>query len=192
MECENDLGVYVDDKLSFEHHVSKSIKTGNKVTGITSICRNFRNMGKNVFLNLYKSLVRPHLEYGSIIWSPRFINEQKRIEAVQHRATKLVPNLADLSYPQRLRHLGIPSLQYRRIRADMVQVYKIMHGIDRIDLGLFFEDSNTSRTRGHRFKISKSGCKISFRKAVFSQRVVDDWIVLQLLRLLILTALRPG
>ena len=147
MECENDLGVYVDDKLSFEHHVSKSIKTGNKVTGITSICRNFRNMGKNVFLNLYKSLVRPHLEYGSVIWSPRCINEQKRIEAVQHRATKLVPNLADLSYPQRLRHLGIPSLQYRRIRADMVQVYKIMHGIDRIDLGLFFKDSNTSKCK---------------------------------------------
>ena len=84
-------------------------------------------MGKDVFLNSYKSLVRPHLEYGSVVWSPRFINEQKRIEAVQRRATKLVPNLADLSYPQRLRHLGIPSLQYRRIRADMIQVYKIMH-----------------------------------------------------------------
>ena len=173
VECEKDLGVYVDEKLTFEHHVSKSIKTANKVTGI--ICRNFRNMGKDVFLNLYKSLVRPHLEYGSVVWSPRFINDQKRIEAVQRRATKLAPNVADLSYPQRLRYLGIPSLQYRRIRADMIQVYKIMHGIDRIDSGLFFEESNTSRTRGHRFKISKVRCKTSFRKAVFSQRVVDDW-----------------
>ena len=122
VECEKDLGVYVDEKLSFEHHVSKSIKTNKQI-----ICRNFRNMGKDVFLNSYKSLVRPHLEYGSVVWSPRFINEQKRIEAVQRRATKLVPNLADLFYPQRLRHLGISSLQYRRIRADMIQVYKIMH-----------------------------------------------------------------
>ena len=57
--CEKDLGVHVDERLSFEHHVSKSIKSANNVSGI--ICRNIRNMGKGVFLNLNKSLVRTPL-----------------------------------------------------------------------------------------------------------------------------------
>ena len=81
-------------------------------------------------MNLYKAIIRPHLEYASVVWSPSTITDQRRIEGVQRRATKLVSGVTEMSYPQRLQKLGIPSLQYRRLRADMLQVYKILHGIE--------------------------------------------------------------
>ena len=96
-------------------------------------------MGEDVFMNLYKTLVRPHLEYASVVWSPSTVRDQRRIEGVQRRATKLVSSVSALSYHERLRKLGIPSLQYRRMRADMLQVYKILHGIERINPDVFFE-----------------------------------------------------
>ena len=108
--------MYVDERPSFETHVTKSVNTANRMTGIVN--RNFKLMGHEVFINLYKSLIRPHLEYASVVWCRSTIRDQKRIEGVQRRATKLVSSITDLSYPQRLQILGIPSLQYRRLRGQ--------------------------------------------------------------------------
>ena len=158
---EKDLGVYV------------VVNTANKITGI--IYRNFKMMGDEVFTNLYKTLVRPHLEYSSVVWSPLTVRDQKRIEAVQRRATRLVSNISDMTYEGRLRKLGIPTLQYRRSRADMIQVYKIIHGIDRISIPEFFEIVCESKTRGHQYKIAKKRSSTSMRKHTFSNRVVEEW-----------------
>ena len=173
VEFEKDLGVYVDARLSFETHVIKSVNTANKMTGI--INRNFRLMGEEVFLTLYKSPIRPHLEFASVIWCPITIRDQKRIEGVQRRATKLVASITELSYQQRLRKLGLPSLQYRRLRADMLQVFKILHVIDRINPSIFFDLMDEARTRGHKYKISKQRGNTSFRLNSFSNRVVETW-----------------
>ena len=143
----------IDGKLNFHAHVKKAVLTANKVTGI--IRRNFKYMGEETFLTLYKSLVKPHIEYSSTVWNPTMICDQKLIEGVQRRATKLIPSISGLSYPQKLKKLGLPSLQYRRLRADMLQVYKIIHGFDRVTIETFFELSGSDRTRGHRYKINK-------------------------------------
>ena len=172
-EYEKDLGVYVDSKLTFETHVNKSVQSANKITGI--IKRNFKYMGEDIFLNLYKTLVRPYLEYSSAVWDPATIRDQKLLEGVQRRATKLIPTIKDLSYEQRLVNLGLPSLQYRRARADMIQVYKIVHGMDRIDPTIFFELVKDFKTRGHKYKLCKPRCRTSFRRHTFSNRVVDTW-----------------
>ena len=173
VEYEKDLGVYIDSKLSFETHVNNSVKLANKMTGI--IKRNFKFMGDQVFLNLYKTLVRPHLEYSCVVWDPITLRDQRLVEGVQRRATKLIPNMQSLNYEQRLVNLGLPSLQYRRMRADMIQVYKIVTGVDRVDPNMFFEFAKSSRTRGHKYKLCKPRCKTSFRRHVFSHRVVDIW-----------------
>ena len=67
-------------------------------------------MDKNMFTTLYKSIVRPHLEYGSNIWSVMHKKQAIQIEKVQRRATKLVKNIPHLSYSDRTRYLGLPSL----------------------------------------------------------------------------------
>ena len=74
----------------------------------------------------------------------------------------------------RLRKLNLPSLQHRRRKADIIQVFKIITGIDRIDSRSIFKLAD-STTRGHDLKLVKTGCRIDPRKNTFSRRVTDDW-----------------
>ena len=127
-----------------------------------------------MFLTLYKSLARPHLEYGSSVWSVIFKKDAIQLENVQRRATKLIPNISNLSYENRLKHLGIPSLQYRRLRADIIQTYKIQKEIDCVDKNKLFPP-RISNTRGHQQKIFKTYSGTNIRKHSFSQRIVDVW-----------------
>ena len=108
-----------------------------------------------MFTTLYKSLVRPHLEYGSNVWSVVLKKDAIQLENVQRRATRLLPHIRHLSYSDRLKHLGIPTLQYRRQRADIIEVYKIMNDIDKADKAKLFPISAVTTTRGHHKKFSK-------------------------------------
>ena len=110
-----------------------------------------------MFLSLYKTLVRPHLEYANCVWSPFFKMDITRLEKVQRRSTKIVPSLADLPYAERLKQLNLPTLSYRRVRGDMIQVFKIMNGLtdmsNKYDL---YEMKDVSvNLRGHGQKIQK-------------------------------------
>ena len=87
------------------------------------IKRNFSFIDMFVFLKLYKALIRPHLEYGQIIWSQKFKRQSKIIENVQRRATKIIPDLKHLPYEERLRILKLPTLKFRRLRGDLINVY---------------------------------------------------------------------
>ena len=83
---------------------------------------------------LYKTLVRPVLEYGNSVWKPYFKKDSELLEKVQRRSTKLVRPIKDKSYPSRLRELRLPSLVYRRQRADMLQVFRILTEIDNVQI----------------------------------------------------------
>jgi len=55
-------------------------------------------------------MVRPHLEYGNVVWHPQFKKDLELLEGVQRRATKRVPGLHNLRYEERLRRTDLPSL----------------------------------------------------------------------------------
>ena len=99
----------------------------------------FACLDRPMFLNLYLVLVRPHLEYCVQAWSPYKRKYIKRLEGVQRRATKLVPELRDLEYPERLRRLGLTTLEERRARGDMIQTYKFVSGKEDINPSVFFQ-----------------------------------------------------
>ncbi len=79
------------------------------------------------------------------------------LEKVQRRATKLMPDLQDMSYDQRLEALNIFPLEIRRLRCDLIETYKIMHGFEKVNKDKFFTMSDTASTRGHNFKLCKPG-----------------------------------
>lgn len=78
---------------------------------------------------LYKSLVRSHLEYGVSVWSPHYEYLIEKLEKVQKRAIKLIISIKHLKYEERLRHLKLPTLKFRRVRGDMIEVYKFFNNI---------------------------------------------------------------
>ena len=71
----------------------------------------FDYMEKDMFITLYKSIIRPLLEYGTPVWLPFLMKDIHKIESIQHRATKLIPNISNLSYESRLLELGLPMLE---------------------------------------------------------------------------------
>ncbi len=172
-DTEKDLGVIIDNSLSFEQHCETAINKANRILGV--IRRSFKYIDKEVLLSLYKSLVRPHLEYGNTIWNPTLKKVIRSVEAVQRRATKMVPELANLPYPERLQQLRLPSLVYRRHRGDMIQTYKILHNKFDLDEKQFFQTPPDGRTRGHPYKVFKERSETAVRRDFFSRRVTDLW-----------------
>ena len=139
------------------------------------IKRSFKFVTQDVFLNLYKTLIRPLLEYCSCVWSPSTVAEIRLLEGVQRRATKMISELKPFEYETRLKILGLPTLEYRRKRADMIRIFRILQGIDRYGANLPFTQLNENRTRGHQFKIEKKRCHKTKRMRSFAFRVVDVW-----------------
>ena len=172
---EKDLGVLIDDKLGFDKHIRSIVKKANRMLGLIKI--GFSCLDKEIFMNLYPVLVRPLLEYCVQVWSPykrKYIN---LLEGVQRRATKLVPELRELQYEERLKKLGLTTLEERRVRGDMIETYKIITGKEDINPSKFF---TMARVRGdpeltHNMKIYKKSFRLNKRKYSFSQRVIDKW-----------------
>ena len=170
---EKDLGVTFESNLKFEKHISNIVNKAQRVLSL--INHSFDYMERDMFLILYKSIVRPLLEYATCVWSPYLKKDIRKLESVQRRATKLVKDICHQSYEDRLRHLGLPTLEYRRDRNDMIQVYKAINGIDDIDWMKLFSLAPSNSTRGHSLKLFKKQCRTTHRLHTFSSRIVDQW-----------------
>ena len=92
---EKDLGVLIDDNLKFHKQTAAAIKKANSILGL--IKKSFAKFNRINLPIIYKSLVRPHLEYGNLVWGPFFKEDVKAVEKVQRRATKLVPSISHLN-----------------------------------------------------------------------------------------------
>ena len=169
---DRDLGVQIDRDLKFDEHVEMVANKANKMLGL--IRRSFTFLDGPTMKKLYTSLVRPILEYGHVVWAPTLKRDQQMIDNVQRRTTKLVLELKNLEYDDRLRALKLPSLYYRRARGDMIETYKYLHGIYKVDRMPLELDNNTV-TRGHSLKLKKERVTARQRKHYFRHRVVNRW-----------------
>ena len=157
----------MDKALNFSEHLSSKINKANRNLGL--IFRTFTYMDKEMFLNFNIQINCPsscgvcgYCVYASLK------KDMVAIENVQMRATKLVRTISHLTYQERLECLGLPSLEYRRERADLVEVYKIMNGISDVDKEKFFTISNYTATQGHSMKFAKRRQRLKVRSNSFS------------------------
>ena len=100
----------------------------------------------------------------------------RKLEAVQRRATKLIPSFYNLTYSEIFQELNLPSLLYRRIRMDLIMTYKILNNLVSVDKDYFFTvNTNPGPTRSNGLKLYKNRFNTAIRGHSFSQRIVNDW-----------------
>ena len=131
IESIKDLGVTFDNKLKFDDHINNKISTAYQILGIVK--RNFIYLTPDSFVILYKCMIRSYLEYAVSVWNPHHQSLIEKLEKVQKRATKLVITVKKLCYEERLRKLKLPTLKYRRIRGDVIELYKISLRVNWMD-----------------------------------------------------------
>jgi hypothetical protein len=130
---EKDLGVNAYKELKFSKHVETQANTSNKLLGL--IRRSEEFLDAEAMKQLFVAFVRLDLEFGNVVWSPRFEKDINLIENAQRRATRIIPCLKDKSYEERLKIMKLPSLSYRRLRGDLIEVYKYTHGLRKVPEG---------------------------------------------------------
>ena len=169
---ERDLGVVIDDKLSFEQHISCMVRRARRLTGL--MFHTFSSRSASVIMPIFNSCIRPVLEYASPVWNTSAVGHIKSIESVQRNVTKRLAGFASLSYADRLAALKQPSLSTRREYFDLVQMYKYVHGQSNIRCctNLSFVRNHT---RGHAFRLRKPRFRLNIRKSVFLLRTVNCW-----------------
>ena len=172
-DSERNPGIFMNTDLKFRKQAASAVAKASQI--LVVIRRSFQAIDCDTLPLLFKTLVRPHLEYGGCIWGPFSKTYQKTIERVQRRATRLIPGLREKTYTERLRLLDLPSLYYRRRRGDMIRTYQILRSELELQPDNFFTPARYSRTTGHQRKLSKEQAKSRVRRHCFSVRVVNDW-----------------
>ena len=111
-----------------------------------------------MLIKLYKALVRPHLEYGNIIWNPYLKRQSVAVEQVQRRATRLVEECTEMTYTERLKCLKLHSLKGRRLRGEFIETYRIFNNLEGIELHYLFSLAKSDKTRNAEGKIYVEHC----------------------------------
>ncbi len=170
---EKDLGIFLSDDLKSSRQCMYAYSRASRMLDMVSRAITWKS--PKILLPFYKTLVRPHLEYCTAAWSPYYKKDKALLERVQHRFTRMIPGLRDKVYRERLRMLGLWSLEERRNRTDLIEVFKIWKGMSSVPFADLFELNTGGNTRGHSAKLRKHHCRLDLRQRFFSERVISRW-----------------
>ncbi|GAB0202987.1 hypothetical protein GRJ2_002764300 [Grus japonensis] len=141
---QKDLEVLVDEKLDMSRQCALAAQKAKHILGTTT--RSVTSRSREVILPLYSTLMRPHLEYCVQLWGPQHRKDMELLEQVQRRATKMIRVMEHLSYEERLRELGLFSLEKRRLQGDLIVAFPYLNGAYKMGTN-FFSMACCNRTR---------------------------------------------
>jgi len=130
---------------------------------------------RQVMLPLYSAVVGPHMECCIQMWSPQYRRDTNLLEHVQRRAIKIIQGMENLSYKNKLKELGLFSLEKRRLWGDLIEAFQYLKGNYRTEGDKLFSGVCDDRTRGHGFKLKEGRFGLDIRKKSFTVRVVRHW-----------------
>ena len=165
-----DLGVWTTPTLSPSLMCLQSSKKAIRM--VNFFHRLFPGLDQENFTKLYSSFIRPLLEHCNPVWLPWFKKDENLLENVQRKATKLVPSLRNLPYPERLKRLNLFSLKYRRLRGCLIYSHKLFL---RNTYSRFFTLSHNTQLRGHSRKLFARRFTSRPRRHFFASTVVSSW-----------------
>ena len=169
---ELDLGVIMTSEFKFGAQCVAAERKAQKILGY--IKRVFIHRNRRTVMTLYKSLVRPHLEYAVQFWSPSYRCDIERLERVQARATKLVPEIRNKGYARRLLDLDLLTLEQRRLRGQLIESFKVIRGFSALDPAMIFS-FNRNPTRNHGYKLVVPRFRTNKFRDLMTVKVCSVW-----------------
>ena len=152
------------------------------------LLKTFTSRDSDLWKMLYISLVRPHLEFASTVWNPYLKGDIDILERIQRKATRIPASMRGLEYEDRLKKWGLTTLEERRKRGDLIQMYKVHNELESIHWDTGPRSAPRTNTRAdhqncyrlERESFSSRSCNdfrhfVTVRHEFFLNRTVDGW-----------------
>jgi hypothetical protein len=170
---ERDLGVHFSNDLKWKSHIEKCKAKANALIGM--IRKTFLYIDAKMLRILYLTFIRPVIEFAVPVWSPSLKGDIDEIERIQHRVTRLIPAFKKIPYEERLEKLRITTLETRRKRGDLIQLFKIFNNYEKVNLINKPKFVPSGRTQENNMRYLRETTKSDTRHNFLTNRSANLW-----------------